>query len=684
MLHYNDLVKYCRLKGTYKFVYFGYSFCPYSKQTHETIKKWEIDNNAPNSSYFKEIDRSDAQAIRNELSYKGTFPIVFVKDSKGNMIHIGGSSELKTIIHKINPIAFGRKQNTHNTSSEIYKFSRREINKIENKTYAFIINTGLKKEKQRFQMGSKHIIKSKFHKIAFTSKIKDAHFVLIPDGSTQPSRNLNHLKIIHFSSLWSLPKHLLPFSKKTQKGYEGKITSTSNANNFVVTPPTLLTAPTENENISTRKLINSIKSVSFQIDNPTPGLTTTKVTNSTSNNVDTIDKENGTKRITNFTSNNTTENHTKQNQDNLNSFQSAIKRNLQNKYTKDTKDTNNVFEQYKTKVDNETIQKGEEQSLLKINAPQITTLSGKPFKSSDDPTYQTTPNDTNTAFTSTSTSSTNTNVNNSSDSIETIPEYDVKMDKYFNITDEIFYVDSADNAKVDKEMFERFERAFKFFSLSLHNVVSKVGNKDIYISTHEVKTAWQTRDITTLGQLKYDLETARDDIGGDYAHYFFIPSSCSGEKCMDRIKRMQFEDIRTVFNNVWSDSCNYLSTEHKLKLLQVYALYKPQSSILNLDICDIFHTFNESFVDSRWSRFKNNFTSKWFKDVLMEGVYKFKEYIDPNHTFTQSDSEFYKNNYNVLMLNTILLLFNEDIRNKVIQWGEEMNAESDDDIPFLM
>lgn len=289
MLYFKDFVVYFKLnlKKKYQFVYFGFETCPYSKHASKLIREWELQHNVDNTSLFQRVERASSNRFKSDLNYHGTFPIVFVSDSNGKMSHIGGAEDLGDIIKGISPLVFNVELKK---TSKYHTFNQREITNIYNKSYKFILNNGFKKDCHKFAFGSQLKIRQKFHMLPFTTRANNAHFVLMPDGASTPSKRLQHLKVVNFSSLWTLPTDLLPFMKKSIESYEGKIITTDK-NTAVVRPPMLLSAPPGNGRIDTRKILNSIKSVTTEISNP-PQNNTNNTNNNSNTNVNNVNNFN--------------------------------------------------------------------------------------------------------------------------------------------------------------------------------------------------------------------------------------------------------------------------------------------------------------------------------------------------------------------------------------------------------
>jgi hypothetical protein len=344
MLYFKDFVVYFKLnlKKKYQFVYFGFETCPYSKHASKLIREWELQHSVDNTSLFQRVERASSNRFKSDLNYHGTFPIVFVSDSNGKMSHIGGAEDLGDIIKGISPLVFNVELKK---TSKYHTFNQREITNIYNKSYKFILNNGFKKDCHKFAFGSQSKIRQKFHMLPFTTRANNAHFVLMPDGASTPSKRLQHLKVVNFSSLWTLPTDLLPFMKKSIESYEGKIITTDK-NTAVVRPPMLLSAPPGNGRIDTRKILNSIKSVTTEISNPPQN--NTNNTNNNSNNFNNNNTNNNNSN--NFNNNNTNVNNVNNFNNNDNDFISKFSKPHLNLKQNQSKQFHNALKQNESKL----------------------------------------------------------------------------------------------------------------------------------------------------------------------------------------------------------------------------------------------------------------------------------------------------------------------------------------------
>ena len=78
----------------YMVVIIGYKMCPYSRKALravESVPEWK------ENFTFVGYDFGGTESLKNKLQYNGTFPIVFVRNNRNGMDHVGGGTELEQI-----------------------------------------------------------------------------------------------------------------------------------------------------------------------------------------------------------------------------------------------------------------------------------------------------------------------------------------------------------------------------------------------------------------------------------------------------------------------------------------------------------------------------------------------------------------------------------------------------------
>lgn len=85
----------------YNVVIIGYKTCPYSGKAQSALKE-----HIAKSSRFREksvfvgYEFGEAGPLKKQTGYEGTFPIVFVRDEKGHMEHVGGGVDFEYWVKK--------------------------------------------------------------------------------------------------------------------------------------------------------------------------------------------------------------------------------------------------------------------------------------------------------------------------------------------------------------------------------------------------------------------------------------------------------------------------------------------------------------------------------------------------------------------------------------------------------
>jgi hypothetical protein len=89
------------LKHPTQVIVIGLRHCPFSSMARELIKKRK---KLENNHKFILFDESLALPYRNagefssHTGYRGSFPIVFALDPQGEMVHIGGATNLRNLL----------------------------------------------------------------------------------------------------------------------------------------------------------------------------------------------------------------------------------------------------------------------------------------------------------------------------------------------------------------------------------------------------------------------------------------------------------------------------------------------------------------------------------------------------------------------------------------------------------
>ena len=86
----------------YEAVIVGYTNCPYSIKSQQSLQKHiSKSNRFKDKSIFVGFDWGETDQLKKQTGYSGTFPIVFVKNTKtGKMEHIGGGNEMVAFVEQ--------------------------------------------------------------------------------------------------------------------------------------------------------------------------------------------------------------------------------------------------------------------------------------------------------------------------------------------------------------------------------------------------------------------------------------------------------------------------------------------------------------------------------------------------------------------------------------------------------
>lgn len=89
------------LKIPTRVIVIGLRYCPYSSLARDLIRKHK---HLSNNHKFIVFDESlttpfrSANEFRDQTGYTGSYPVVFVQNPKGNMVHIGGATNLENLL----------------------------------------------------------------------------------------------------------------------------------------------------------------------------------------------------------------------------------------------------------------------------------------------------------------------------------------------------------------------------------------------------------------------------------------------------------------------------------------------------------------------------------------------------------------------------------------------------------
>lgn len=82
----------------YVLVFVGYDYCPYSKRVLAMIDEWSKTYHIPKTKMlFYPINHMQSTQIKNTL-HNRTFPLVFLHTLDGQMVHIGGATDLEQLV----------------------------------------------------------------------------------------------------------------------------------------------------------------------------------------------------------------------------------------------------------------------------------------------------------------------------------------------------------------------------------------------------------------------------------------------------------------------------------------------------------------------------------------------------------------------------------------------------------
>lgn len=90
------------LKVPTEVIVIGLRHCPFSSMAYDLINRHKKLKNDHKFIIFDEFQPSPFQSAGQFSSltqYDGTFPVVFVRSPEGNMVHIGGATNLRSLIN---------------------------------------------------------------------------------------------------------------------------------------------------------------------------------------------------------------------------------------------------------------------------------------------------------------------------------------------------------------------------------------------------------------------------------------------------------------------------------------------------------------------------------------------------------------------------------------------------------
>jgi len=85
----------------YNVVIIGYKTCPYSGKAQSALQEHiKRTSRFREKSVFVGYEFGEVSQLKKDTGYDGTFPIVFVRDEKGRMEHVGGGVDFEYWVKK--------------------------------------------------------------------------------------------------------------------------------------------------------------------------------------------------------------------------------------------------------------------------------------------------------------------------------------------------------------------------------------------------------------------------------------------------------------------------------------------------------------------------------------------------------------------------------------------------------